>query len=371
MKKSLFLLLLVTVVTMTSCKTKYPNLDNGLYAEIVTNKGTFVAKLYHEATPLTVANFIELAEGTHQMVDTAYKGKPFYNNLTFHRVMKDFMIQGGDPAGTGSGSPGYRFPDEFVDSLRHDRKGLLSMANYAPGGTNGSQFFVTLAETPWLNDRHSIFGEIVMGQEVVDSIGSVPVDGSNNMPLDAVVIETVNIINKGVKAPSFSDEMEIIEKANKELALRLAKVAETTAAEISAVKPEAETLESGLQVYWKHRGKGVKPEDGSKIKMNYIGYFADGNLFDTSHLDIAEKYNKVDQKRLAEGRYGPTVSDYGKEARLIPGFREGLNLMAVGDKTVLFVPSHLAYGEQGIRGVIPPNTDLVFELEIVEIFVQE
>ena len=370
MKKSLFLLLLVTVVTMTSCKTKYPNLDNGLYAEIVTNKGTFVAKLYHEATPLTVANFVELAEGTHEMVDTAYQGKPFYSGLTFHRVMEGFMIQGGDPAGTGSGSPGYRFPDEFVDSLRHDRKGLLSMANYAPGGTNGSQFFVTLAETPWLNDRHSIFGEIVLGQEVVDSIGSVPVDASNNMPLEPVVIETVNIINKGVTVPSFSTEMEKIEKVKQELALRLAKVAEETANELSALKPQAETLESGLQVFWKHKGKGAKPADGSKIRMNYIGYFADGKLFDTSHLEIAEKYNQVDQKRLAEGRYGPTVSDYGKEARLIPGFREGLNLMSIGDNVVLFVPSHLGYGEQGIRGVIPPNTDLIFELELVDIFEQ-
>lgn len=370
MKKSLVLFLLVTAVTMTSCKSKYPNLDNGLYAEFVTNKGTFVAKFYEKATPLTVANFVELAEGTHELTDSIYKGKPFYDGLTFHRVMLDFMIQGGDPLASGLGNPGFRFPDEFVDSLKHDRKGLLSMANGGPA-TNGSQFFITLNETPWLNNKHTIFGEIVIGQEVVDSIGSVPVDSGTNKPLDPVVIEAVNIINKGATVPSFATEMENLEKANQELALRLAKVAETTAGELAALKPEAETLESGLQVYWKHRGKGVKPEDGSKVKMSYIGYFADGRLFDTSVLEIAEKYNKVDEKRLAEGRYGPTVSDYGKEARLIPGFREGLNLMAVGDKTVLFVPSHLAYGEQGIRGVIPPNSDLIFQLELVEIFVPE
>ncbi|MEM7085433.1 MAG: peptidylprolyl isomerase [Bacteroidota bacterium] len=370
MKKNLFLLLLVSAVTMTSCKTKYPNLDNGLYAEIVTNQGTFVAKLYHEATPLTVANFVELAEGTHEMVDSAFQGKPFYSNLTFHRVMEGFMIQGGDPEGTGSGSPGYRFPDEFVDSLKHDRKGILSMANYGPGGTNGSQFFVTLAETPWLNNRHSVFGEIVVGQEVVDSIGSLPV-GTGDKPVDDVVIEMVNIINKGVIVPSFSTEMERIEKANQELALHLAKVAQTTADEYSALKTESETLESGLQVFWKHKGKGAKPADGSKIKMNYAGYLTNGKLFDTSRLEVAEKYNMVDQKRLAEGRYGPTVSDYGKEARLIPGFREGLNLMSIGDNTILFVPSHLAYGEQGIRGLIPPNSDLIFELELVEIFEQQ
>jgi len=360
-------MLLLTVVIMTSCKSKYPNLADGLYAEVVTNKGTFVAKLYHEATPLTVANFVELAEGTHEMVDSAYKGKPFYNNLTFHRVMKDFMIQGGDPEGTGSGSPGFRFPDEIVDTLIHDRKGLLSMANYGPGGTNGSQFFVTLKETPWLDKIHSIFGEVVMGQEVVDSIGLVPVAGANK-PVDAVVIKTITIINKGVTVPSFSAEMEKVEQKKIETAVRLAKHAEATATRLNALKADVETLESGLMVYWKNKGKGVKPEDGSKIKMTYAGYFADGTLFDTSRLEVAEAYNMVDQKRLAQGFYGPTVSDYGKEARLIPGFREGLNLMAVGDETVLFIPAHLAYAEQGIPNVIPPNSDLIFELELVEIF---
>jgi len=366
MKKSLVLLLLVTAVTMSSCKSKYPNLEDGLYAEFVTNKGTFVAKFYHEATPLTVANFIELAEGKHEMMDSIYKGKPFYDGLTFHRVMKGFMIQGGDPLGSGQGNAGFRFPDEFVDSLKHDKKGLLSMANGGPA-TNGSQFFVTLVPTPWLDNDHTIFGEIVIGQEIVDSIGLVPVESPSNKPLDPVVIETVTIINKGVTVPSFPTEMENLEIEKKELAQRLAKVAETTASEMAALKTDSETLESGLQVHWKHRGKGAKPQDGSKIKMNYVGYLPDGTLFDTCILEIAEKYNQVNPERLAKGQYGPTISDYGKEAKLIPGFREGLNLMSIGDNTVLFVPSHLAYAEQGIRGLIPPNTDLIFELEVVEI----
>lgn len=367
MRKILLLVLAVSMASMTSCKSKYPNLEEGLYAEIVTNKGTIVAKLYHEATPLTVANFIELAEGKHPMVDSSFAEKPFYNGLTFHRVMKDFMIQGGDPKADGMGSPGYRFPDEFVDSLKHDRKGILSMAN--PGANaNGSQFFITLAETPWLNNKHSIFGEVVIGQEVVDNISLVDVDPGNNKPVDPIVIQEVNIINKGVKAPDFTTEMERLEEKIKQREEELAKVAEETAARLNDLKAEAEEMDSGLKVYWKQKGKGMKPEDGSKIRMNYAGYLANGQLFDSCILEVAEKYDMVNQERLARGMYSPTVSDYGKEARLIPGFREGLNMMSVGDQVILFIPPHLAYGEQGIPNLIPPNSELIFELELVDIF---
>lgn len=370
MKKILVLFLLASTVTLTSCKSKYPNLENGLYAEFVTNKGTFVAKFYHEAAPLTVANFVELAEGKHEMVDSTYKGKPFFNNLTFHRIIPDFMIQGGDPKGNGSGNPGYRFPDEIVDTLKHTKKGLLSMANSGPG-TNGSQFFITLKETPWLDGKHTIFGEIVVGQEVVDSIGVVETTKPGDAPVEPIVIETVTVINKGVNAPSFTAEMEKVEQKKQQRLEELAKVAEGTAKEMNTMLEEAEELPSGLKVYWKKRSKGMKPEDGSKIRMNYAGYFADGKLFDSNRLEVAEKYDVVDPQRLAKGGYNPAVSDYGKEARLIPGFREGLNLMSVGDQLVLFVPSHLGYGEQGAGNVIPPNSDLVFELELVDIFKEE
>lgn len=370
MKKILLLFLLVLTVSMTSCKSKYPNLENGLYAEIVTNKGTFVAKFYYEATPLTVANFIELAEGKHQMVDSVFKGKPFYNNLTFHRVMKDFMIQGGDHLGNGSGNPGYRFPDEIVDTLKHSRKGLLSMANGGPA-TNGSQFFITLKETPWLDGKHTVFGEIVLGQEIVDSIGSVETTKPGDKPVEAVIIQEVNIINKGVTVPSFTAEMEKIERLKKDREERLAKVAAAMADELRGLEEQAEELPSGLKVYWRHKGDGVKPKEGSKIRMNYSGYLDDGTLFDTCVEEIAEKYDAVDLQKLDRGLYGPTVSDYSKEARLIPGFREGLLIMSVGDKSVLFIPSHLAFGQQGVPNVIPPNADLVFELELVDIFVPE
>ncbi|MBX2828576.1 MAG: peptidylprolyl isomerase [Flavobacteriaceae bacterium] len=365
MKKLMLLAVFIIAVSFTACKSKYPNLDNGLYAEFVTNKGTFVAKFYEEATPLTVANFVELAEGSHEMVDSAYQGKPYYNNLTFHRVIKDFMIQGGDPNGDGTGNPGYRFPDEFVDSLKHDKKGILSMAN-SGAATNGSQFFVTLKETPWLDGKHTVFGEVVLGQEVVDSIGSVETSKPGDKPVDPVILQEVNIINKGATVPSFATEMENIEKAKKEREEMLAKVAEETMTRLNALKPEAETTDSGLQIYWNERGNGTKPQDGDQVSLNYAVYFTDGKLLDTSHLEVAEKYDAVDQRRLAAGQYIPITSTYSQEARLIAGFKEAMLKMSMGDKVTLFIPYHIAYGEQGGRG-IPPKSDLIFELELVDI----
>lgn len=362
--KKITLLLAVLAVTLSSCKSKYPNLENGLYAEFVTNKGVFVAKFYQDETPLTVANFIALAKGTHTLVDSAYKGKPFYNGLTFHRIIKDFMIQGGDPMGDGTGNPGYTFPDEIVDSLTHKGKGILSMANSGPA-TNGSQFFITLKETPWLNGKHTVFGEIVIGQEIVDSIGALPTTKPGDKPVDPVIIESVNIINKGVTEPSFAAEMEKIEKVKKEKEERISVVAETTKKELDRMFGEAQEYPSGLKIYWNHKGKMTKPAEGSKVQMNYIGYFMDGRLFETSVLEVAQKYEAADERRIASNQYGPIPFDYSKEARLIPGFREGMMEMSYGDKATIFVPSHLAYGEQGAGNVIPPNTDLVFELEIL------
>ena len=215
MKKLTFLFLFLTLA-FASCQEKYPELKDGVYAEFITNKGTFVAKLKNETAPLTVSNFVALAEGTNGMVDSLYKGKRFYDGLTFHRVIKDFMIQGGDPKGDGTGNPGYAFPDEPTDSIQFSKKGLLAMANSGPD-TNGSQFFVTLKETPWLNGRHTIFGEIVIGQEVVDSIGNMETEKPGDKPKESVIIETVNIINKGnVKVPYFTEEMAKLEKEKKE-----------------------------------------------------------------------------------------------------------------------------------------------------------
>lgn len=364
--KRIFLLLATLTIVVSSCKSKYPNLDNGVYAEFVTNKGTFVAKLYHEATPLTAANFIELAEGTHPMVDTAYAGKPYYNGIIFHRVIKDFMIQGGDPLGTGSGSPGYRFPDEFVDSLKHDRKGLLSMANSGPA-TNGSQFFVTLKETPWLNNKHTIFGEVVMGQEVVDSIGIVETTKPGDKPVDEIIMQEVNIIKKGnIKLPSFTAEMEVVEEKKREKEARLAKVAQDKLDEFNKQKVEAQEYPSGLKVYWSERGTGTAPKEGDMIRLDYAGYFDDGRLFDTSMLKVAEAYENVNEQRKAANQYLPINTPFSKDARLIPGFREAMLSMKPGDKITAFIPSHLGYGAVDY-GPIPANSDLVFELALIDV----
>jgi cyclophilin family peptidyl-prolyl cis-trans isomerase len=352
-------------LSLGSCQTKYPDLDKGLYAEFITTKGTFVAKLYHDQTPLTVANFVDLAEGTNGMVNEEFKGKKFYNGLTFHRVMDNFMIQGGDPLGDGTGNPGYKFPDEFVDTLNHDRKGILSMANGGPDG-NGSQFFITLKDTPWLNGKHSVFGEIVMGMDVVEAIGKVETTQPGNKPVTPVVMNEVNIINKGnVKVPTFTSQMENIEQENMAKEEAVKQVAKEKIDELEALEEQAETRESGLKIYYNKRSKGMKPQEGTKVLMNYAGYFDDGRLFDTNLLEVAERFDVVNAARKAANAYVPSEAEYSKQARLVQGFREGLLELSYGDKATIFVPSHLAYGANGYPGVIPPNTDLIFEIELV------
>ncbi len=365
--KKLSLLFIILTLSFVSCQNDYPDLDDGIYAEFKTNKGIFVAKLHHKETPLTVSNFVDLAEGNNEMVDSIYKGKKFYNGVSFHRIIKDFMIQGGDPMGTGSGSPGYTFPDEFADSLNHTKKGILSMANSGPN-TNGSQFFITLKETPWLDGKHSVFGEIVLGQELVDSIGLVETTKPGDKPVDSITIKELNILRIGnAQLASFKEGMEIAENKIKEKQAAMLKVAGETAERLTAQKEKAEELPSGLKILFTEKGEGVQPSEGSKITMNYAGYLQNGTLFDSNLEEVAKKYDVFDQRRADAEGYNPAPTTYSKEARLIPGFREGLLAMSIGDKTTIFIPAHLAYGERGIPNVIPPNSDLIFELELVEV----
>lgn len=366
MKKLSFLILILSL-GFVSCQNDYPDLEDGVYAEFKTNKGIFVAKLYNEETPLTVSNFVDLAEGNNGMVDSIYKGKMFYNGLTFHRIMKDFMIQGGDPLGTGTGSPGYTFPDEFSENLKHTKKGLLSMAN-SGANTNGSQFFITLKETPWLDNKHSIFGEIVIGQSVVDSLGLVEVNKQNNKPLDSVIINEVNIIRKGnVHVASFEDEMAKTELKIQEEQAATLKVASETAIRLDNILKNAEEMPSGIKVVFTEKGDGVKPPEGSNIGVNYAGYLQNGTLFDSNREEVAKKYDVWDHRRADGGGYQPAKMSYSQDAQLIPGFREGLLMMNIGDKITVLIPAHLAYGERGIPNVIPPSSDLIFELELVEV----
>lgn len=372
MKKLSILFLLGVIVSLVSCKSQYPDLKDGLYAEFNTNQGAFVAKLYYKRTPLTVANFVSLAEGTNPSVDSTYKGKPFYNGIVFHRVIADFMIQAGDPSATGAGGPGYKFTDEIVDSLTFAKKGVLAMANAGPD-TNGSQFFITVKPTPWLNGRHTIFGHIVQGQTTVDSISTLKTNKPRNRPVEDVVIESLNIIRKGKDAKNFnaakvfSEKMESAAKAKAIAEKKIEETKKAAAAHFAKIKPEAKALNDGLLIYFDKKGGGVKPKNGQKVTLNYEGYLPDGTLFDSNIKEVAEKYNILNPQRLKMGGYSPMTSVYGPKARFIPGFKEGLQQMSVGDVATVFIPSHLGYGKQGAGDAIPPNADLIFKITLVEI----
>jgi peptidylprolyl isomerase len=371
LKHPMKILLLTLFVSISSCQEKYPDLEDGLYAEIATNKGTMVAKLTYDKTPITVANFVSLAEGTNTMVDSAYKGKNFYKGIIFHRVIDSFMIQGGDPLGTGSGNPGYKFKDEFHPDLKHDKPGILSMANSGPK-TNGSQFFITEKPTPFLDNRHSVFGELVIGMEVQDTISNVKTTKPGDKPIEDVVIESLNIIRKGKEAKAFDAanifnnhfaEAERLEKEKKAKAEALAKESK---AKFNKQQEAAITLPSGLQYTITEKGAGEKLPINSKALTHYAVYFEDGRLLETSKLETAEAFDVVNEQRKAAGQYKPIPADISPDARMIPGFNEGLQQLGVGDKATLFIPYHLGYGEAGNRG-IPPKSNLIFEVEIVEL----
>lgn len=358
--------LLVFLMTLSSCKTaKYDNLDDGIYADIQMDKGDILLVLTYETTPITVANFISLAEGTNTFVSEEFRGKPFYDGLKFHRVVTDFIVQGGDPRGNGTGDPGYKFEDEFpMDEagnlvLSHDRAGILSMAN---GGvdSNGSQFFITHKETEFLDGRHTVFGRVVKGQEVVDSIQA------DDIMNKVEIIRVGKDAKKFDAAKTFNDYFQKIEEEQKIRREKLGKVKDALVKFVQENEDNAKTLNSGLKIIPMKSGTQQKPALGSKVMVNYAGYFMTGDLFDSNIEDVAKLYGKYDPRRDGMGGYKAVPMDYSPDASLIAGFREGLQEMNYGDKVLLIIPSHLAYGEQGSRGVIPPNTDLLFELEIVE-----
>ena len=306
---------------------------DGIYVKFNTTKGLIYAVLEHKKTPMTVANFVALAEG--KMANTAKpEGQPYYDGLKFHRVIPNFMIQGGCPQGTGTGNPGYKFNDEFDPSLTHSGPGILSMANAGPG-TNGSQFFITHVATPWLDGKHSVFGHVIQGQDVVNAI------------VQNDTLTSMTILRKGAEAQAFdAAKVFVTEQANQE-AKKLA--AEAAAAEAAAkIKSQFLTeTASGLRYNVITEGTGAQPTATSTVKVHYEGSFLDGNIFDSS---------------IKRGEPIEFPLD-----RVIKGWTEGVSLMKEGAKYKFYIPYQLAYGERGYPGAIPPKSDLIFEVELLKI----
>ena len=309
-------------------------MQDGIYAKITTEKGEILVNLTYKRTPGTVGNFVALAEGTLEN-EAIPQGTPYYNGLKFHRVIPDFMIQGGDPLGTGVGGPGYNFDDEFHPELRHNAPGVLSMANSGPG-SNGSQFFITHIETPWLDNKHSVFGNVVEGMDVVNAV-----EQGDSM------IE-VAIVRVGDEAEKWN-AVETFRKFTGAKAEREATAKQQQDELMGKLSEGFDETESGLRYKVIQKGDGVQPEKGQTVAVHYKGMFSDGGVFDDSYK-----------------RGAPIEFPVGM-GNVIPGWDEGILLLNKGDKARFVIPSNLAYGEAGAGGVIPPNATLVFDVELMEI----
>ncbi|MCF8323109.1 MAG: peptidylprolyl isomerase [Flavobacterium sp.] len=359
-----------------------PVVNEGMFATISTSKGDITVQLEFVKTPITVANFVSLAEGKNAFVAKEEMiGKPFYDGLKFHRVIADFMIQGGDPEGNGSGNPGYAFKDEITD-LKHDQPGILSMANSGPK-TNGSQFFITHKETPWLDGKHTVFGRVTTGMDIVNQIAqddiinkvTITRKGAAAKAFDASKIFSEYYFNKGEddKKQALIDEVNkkkqdsLMAVSKKAYFEKFASVINAKKAYFETTKATATVTESGLAYKITQKGTGIKPATGATFNFNYAGYFEDGTLFDSSIPGVCKEYGTFNQQRQDQNGYRPFPFEAGKKEGLIPGFIEGLEQMTYGDKAIVFIPSKLAYGERGAGSVIPPNTNIVFELEMIEV----
>ncbi len=297
---------------------------DGMYAHIKTNKGDIFLMLEMKKTPLTVANFVGLAEGVIPNNKKAI-GTPYYDGLTFHRVIPNFMIQGGCPLGNGTGDPGYKFDDEIDTTLKHSGPGILSMANAGPG-TNGSQFFITHVKTDWLNGKHTVFGHVVDGMDVVNNIQQ------ND------TMRTITILRKGKEAEIFN-AAQVFEK--EQIAVK-----EAIDKQLNEKYKSAQVTPSGLRYIVEKEGEGANPNINSKVTVNYTGtLLLDGKKFDSSY------------DRGQPATFGLN--------QVIKGWTEGIQLMKKGGKCKFIIPSELAYGDQGFPGVIPPKAWLVFDVELI------
>lgn len=328
---------------MGACRADAQNLGDGLFARITTNRGDIIVRLEQERAPLTVTNFVALAEGNMD----SHRGNRFYDGLTFHRVIsrangdgQDFMIQGGCPQGTGTGGPGYRFPDEFHPELRHDRPGILSMANSGPG-TNGSQFFITIVPTPHLDDRHSVFGHVVQGQDIVNST------------LQGDRIQRVTIIRNGEAANAFTANQQsfdnLLDEIDAENQRRAQAQREANLLILEEQFADMQVSASGIRYTIQTRGTGARPTRGQTASVHYTGRLLDGTVFDSS---------------IPRGQPFDVAVGVGQ---VIQGWDETLLEMQVGERRLVVLPPELGYGDREIAGVIPANSYLVFEMELVSV----
>ena len=319
-------------------------LGDGLFARITTSRGDIVVSLEYQKTPLTVCNFVALAEGKMNVS----KGKRYYDGLKFHRVIsrangdaQDFMIQGGCPLGTGTGGPGYKFPDEIDPQLKHSKMGTLSMANAGPG-TNGSQFFITIVPTPHLDGKHTVFGRVVEGQNIV------------NIIKQGDKIERVTIIRNGQAANAFKADQEAFDNLLGKLdAANAKKLQEQRLADIAQINtkyPDMTLTPSGIRYTIQKQGTGEKPTAGKTVKVNYVGSLLSGKVFDRSDV-----------------KGGPIEFQAGA-GKVIQGWDEAVLDMKTGEKRMVIIPPELAYGDRAVgNGIIPANSFLIFEMELVSI----
>ena len=309
-------------------------MNNGLYAKFNTSKGEILVNLEFEKTPGTVGNFVALAEGNLEN-SVKPQGTPYYNGLKFHRVIPDFMIQGGCPQGTGTGDPGYKFDDEFHPDLKHDGPGVLAMANSGPG-SNGSQFYITHIATDWLDNKHTVFGKVVKGQDIVDAIAQ------------GDTIESLEIVRQGDAAEKFN-AVEAFRTFEGSREKRIAAERDAARAELDKLAVGFEETASGLRYQIIQKGEGKKAEKGNTVSVHYKGQLADGTVFDSSY-----KRNSPLDFQVGVGQ-------------VISGWDEGICLLNVGDKARLVIPSDLGYGSAGAGGVIPPNATLIFDVELMDV----
>ncbi|MRM96956.1 peptidylprolyl isomerase [Riemerella anatipestifer] len=359
MKKILSLCVaLLAILSLINCnpiykkmnikKEFYNVLPEGVYAKMETSKGSMIIQFNDKESPVTVANFVGLAQGAIEN-KAKKKGEPYYDGIIFHRVIKDFMIQGGDPTGTGMGDPGYKFDDEKND-LKHEGKGYLSMANSGTN-TNGSQFFITEVATPWLDGRHTVFGKVIQGLEVIDAIANVE-KGAQDKPKQDVVIQKVKVFTKGDSyknydaAKIFNEGKSKIQERNKDY---IAKKEAEAVKKLEELKAGMTATASGLLYKITKSTEGKAPKVGDMVAVHYAGRLTNGQEFDNSF------------------KRGEPIEFPVGTGRVIKGWDEGIMLLKEGEQATLLIPSNLAYGERGAGGVIPPNAWLLFDVELVKV----